>query len=394
MPLDVRGHSRYYSHMASLWKRERSKFWIACFTDASGRQLKRSTKTTDRKLATRLAEQFEQASRRKRTARQMREVMAGLHREIADEELPAVTVRAFFDGWFERKKHETAPATMAFYRGTAGKFVAFLGEEAGREIAEITSEHILRFRNALAATLVPRTVNHSLKGLRTIFKAARRDNVIFEDPTEFVQTIRQTIGDAKRRAFTIPELQAILAVADDEWRSLVKCGLYLGQRLADLATLTWANVDLDRGEIRLETRKTGRRMILPIAPPLRKHLESLPAGDKPDAPLHPRAFAIVAREGRSGSLSNQFADLLAQAGLREKKGCTSTGKGRNTRRESNALSFHSLRHSAATLLHEAGIPAAVAQSLIGHDDSATHNLYVNVGREALEKAAAALPEIL
>ena len=57
------------------------------------------------------------------------------------------------------------------------------------------------------------------------------------------------------------------------------------------------------------------------------------------------------------------------------------------------LSFHSLRRTATTLLHEAGVPAAVAQTLIGHDSKAMHELYVSVGREAPEKAAAALPEI-
>jgi integrase len=379
--------------VASLWKHPQSKYWTACFTDKDGRRRKRSTKTTNRKLAEKLAEQYEQAANKRRTARQAREVIASLHREIAQEELPSVTVKAFFDGWFESKQHEAAPATLAFYRGTAGKFVKFLGDEAEREIAEITSDHVLRFRNGLTGRLAPRTVNHALKGLRTIFKAARQDNVILEDPTEFVKTVRPTREDGKRRAFTIPELQSILAVADDEWRSLVKCGLYLGQRLADLASLTWANIDLARGEVRLLTRKTGRRLILPMAAPLRKHLEALPAGDDPEAPLHPKAFAIVAREGRSGSLSNQFADLLAQAGLRKKKGCVSTGKGRDTRREGNALSFHSLRRTATTLLHEAGIPAAVAQELIGHDNEEVHRLYVHVGREAMEKAAASLPEI-
>jgi len=44
-------------------------------------------------------------------------------------------------------------------------------------------------------------------------------------------------------------------------------------------------------------------------------------------------------------------------------------------------------------LHEAGVPAAVARALIGHDGKAVHELYVSVSREALEKVAAALPEI-
>ena len=33
----------------------------------------------------------------------------------------------------------------------------------------------------------------------------------------------------------------------------------------------------------------------------------------------------------------------------------------------NELSFHSLRRTATTLLHEAGVPPSVAQALIGHD---------------------------
>ena len=381
--------------MASLWKHPQSKYWTACFTDRTGKQRKRSTGTTDRKQALKLANEYEDAARRRRTARQAREVISDLHRELTGEDLPTVTTRAFLEGWLERKKVETSPATFAFYSKTVAKFIAFLGDAANENLAEVTREHVTRFRNQQAKTLAAKTVNHDLKCLKMIFKAARRDGAVVEDPAEFVDTVRATASGEKRRPFTIPELQAVLSVADDEWKSMVRFGLYTGQRLADLALLTWANLDLARGEIRLETRKTGRRMILPLAAPLRKHIEGLAAGDKPDAPLHPRAFAIVAREKKSGSLSNQFADLLAQAGLREKKSHKKTdrGEGRSARRESNALSFHCLRRTATTLLHEAGIPAAVAQEMIGHDSEEMHRLYVNVGREAMEKAAAALPVI-
>jgi hypothetical protein len=44
-------------------------------------------------------------------------------------------------------------------------------------------------------------------------------------------------------------------------------------------------------------------------------------------------------------------------------------------------------------LHEAGVPAAVAQALIGHDRKAMYELYLSVSREALEKAIAALREV-
>ena len=38
-------------------------------------------------------------------------------------------------------------------------------------------------------------------------------------------------------------------------------------------------------------------------------------------------------------------------------------------------------------------PGPVAQALIGHDSEAIHEHYVNVGRDALQKAAAVFPSI-
>lgn len=100
--------------------------------------------------------------------------------------------------------------------------------------------------------------------------------------------------------------------------------------------------------------------MVPIAKPLRQHIDSLPAGDQPGTPIHPEAFTIISRHGRSANLSNHFADLLAQAGLRERAPHHwSKGKGRNSQRASNSLSFHSLRHTAVSLLKDAGIPEGV-----------------------------------
>ena len=83
--------------------------------------------------------------------------------------------------------------------------------------------------------------------------------------------------------------------------------------------------------------------------------------------------------------------------MREKqshKAKAKDGAGRGGRRQSNALSFHCLRRTATTLLHEAGVPAAVVQELVGHDSEETHRVYINVGREALASAAAKLPDLL
>jgi integrase len=97
------------------------------------------------------------------------------------------------------------------------------------------------------------------------------------------------IDKSNIRPFTLPELQRLIAHADDEWKSLIYFGPYTGQRLKDLATLTWQNIDLVQDEIRFVTSKTSKQQIIPMAAPLRKHVERLNASDDPKQPVHPRA---------------------------------------------------------------------------------------------------------
>ena len=69
--------------MASIHKRKgSSKFWTAAFTDANGRRLKRSTKCKDKKAALKIAAGFEEAANRRRTAIQVRRVVADLTKEL------------------------------------------------------------------------------------------------------------------------------------------------------------------------------------------------------------------------------------------------------------------------------------------------------------------------
>jgi len=381
--------------MASLIKRPTSKFWVACFTDRNGRRLKRSTATINRKQADKIADEFEEAARRKRTAIQVRRVISQLHREITGDDFSHTSVRGFIDSWLERKEPEVARSTLAFYRNAASKFLTFLGLAAEQDLTAVTRDQLTRFRNEQARLFSATTANHQTKFLRMLFRAARRDALVADDPAEFVDTVRGR-NPTERRPFTLDELRAVLAVADQEWKSMILFAIYTGQRLSDIAALTWANVDLTRNEIRLVTRKTGKRIMIPIATPLATYLEALPSSDDPDAPVHPRAYAITKAQGKSGHLSNQFADLLAQAGLRKKTPHRKThGRGRGARREQNGnLSFHCLRHSTVSMLKEAGVPDAAIMALVGHDSVAMSQHYTHVGRDALEKAANALPDVL
>ncbi len=385
--------------MAFLWKHPQSQYWIARFFDKEGQRRNRSTRIINRegnrKQAQKIADSYEEAARNKRTAVQTRKVIASLHEEITGESIRSVSFRAFAEEWLAAKRPETAASTAKFYANAIAKFYAALGPKVDAELMDIDKNDILTFRSNEVKLFEPKTVNHDLKVVRMVLRAARSEGLISEDPAEFVKTVKLVQPTNARRPFTIPELKAVLGVADGEWTSMILFGLYTGQRLADVATLTWANVDIAAGEIRLVTKKTGKHIIFPLAGPLREHVASLPSSDDLAAPVHPRAYDVVVRQGKSGNLSNQFADLLAQAGLREKQAHRKThGEGRGRGSAKTGLSYHSLRHTAVSLLKEAGIPAAVVMELVGHDSKAMSDHYTHIGTESLRKASEAFPDLV
>ena len=93
----------------------------------------------------------------------------------------------------------------------------------------------------------------------------------------------------------------------------------------------------------------------------------------------------------------QTSEILVAAGLTksryEGKSHASRGIGRNAKREGTPLSFHCLRHTAVSLLKDAGVPDAVVMALVGHDTVAMSQHYTHVGKEALENAASKMPDL-
>jgi len=387
-----------FSPMAFIFKNPNSPNWLAGFRDASGKRRNRSTgienKEKHRRAAERIADEYEATARNRRTSQQVRRAMSELHQEITGEEVPTVTLRSHVEAWLRSKEPSVAASSMAFYTTATTKFLNHLGERAEVELIDITREDIEGFRDTLAKRLAPKTVNHHVKALRMVFRDARDRRVLVDDPTEFVKSVKSK-RVVERRPFTIEEIRKVLDHCDDEWRSMVVCALYTGQRLGDIARLRWNQVDLKREAISITTSKTGKTINLPLHPSLLEHLRSLPSPLSDDLPLHPRASEVVEAQGRVGSLSREFGEILAKAKLRDKKShkATEDGKGRAAKRSLSPLTFHSLRRTAATMLHEAGVSQAVAMALIGHDSEDIHSIYVNVGETAMRDAAKKLPAV-
>jgi integrase len=393
--------------MASLKIDPRSRNWYACVTLPDGRQTQLSTKLrhkeVSREKAQIYADTLEKAYRTKRAEAQFRKLMSDAWVAISGTPLPSSTPESFFAAWLARRKNEVDHSSFLRYSGIVRDFLAFLGERKDDDLSSISSGDILHFRDHQAARMSATSANLSVKILRIALKGAIRERLITENPAakEFIDPIKRKNENQRRRAFTIPELQKLLAQAEaTEWKGLILAGIYLGQRLADIVRLSWANIDLTHSEISIVTEKTGRTQLIPIAPTLGRYIiEELPTPEHPAAPLFPRAFENVQRLGRVGSLSRQFHQLLINAGLVPPEECKpSNGDAdkttRSKRRTVHPLSYHSLRHTTTSLLKNAGVNNAVAMDVIGHTSVSISTHYTTIDTETKRRAIALLPDVL
>jgi len=353
----------------------------------------RSTKTADRKLAQKLADTWEEAGRRSMIESQARKVVSDIYQMINASPLASPSVAEYMTRWLGQKKSEVRPITLRHYEDTISEFAKWLGSRAAEPMHGIHLQEIAAWRDQVAARSTASTANLKLKILRIMFMAAWRDGIILDNPPAKLKLLKTQ--PSIRRGFSPSELQALLKVVAGEWRGMVLLGLYTGQRLRDIATLTWAQIDAENRTIRFLTSKTSRRQMIPMVPVVSSYLAELPSSDDPTAAVFPSAAAIVRRNRATSALSGAFFGILVSAGLAQKRsdaGSNDGGQGRSGRRRQNELCFHSLRHSATTLLKMSGATEAVVRDIIGHESAVVSQHYTHVGigdrRAALDKLAA------
>jgi integrase len=240
----------------------KSPFWIACFngvgTDGKVRRLKRSTKTTDRKLAQRLADEWEQleklAGKNRLTESHCRKVIAQMYERTVGEPLHFKTAREYLAEWVESKKSETELRAYWKYRQIVDEFLNHVGIKADRLLREITPTDIRSWRDALKRKgLAAPTVNHAIKILRMPFKAAHDSGYIEINPCtkNSVRPVKDETRNVEKDVFTPEQLAALIRAAkSDDWKGAIVCGAYTGLRLRDVADLQWSAINWEEQKIR------------------------------------------------------------------------------------------------------------------------------------------------
>jgi integrase len=376
--------------MASIHKdpRGKSPFWYCAFYGADGRRMFRSTKATDRKTALKICLAWESASakarRKELTAAQARKVLAEMVAFSSGETLSFHSARSWLNDWLTNKTGAISEITLGRYQQVVRDFLTHIGRRAEASIAAVSPADIIAFRNKLRAEGRSVATCNSIRSmLSSPFESARKLGFIPINPVAAVEHLKERAVKPGREPFTAEEAASLVDAAEGDWRGAVLLGATSGLRLGDVANLCWESVDLAGGLLRIETRKMGKSVVLPMHPDFAAWLSGRPRGIG-KAPVFPSlAGKLIA--GRRG-LSVQFRNIVEKAGVTGRV-VTREGKGRST----NSKTFHALRHSFISQLANAGVASEIRQKLAGHASAEVHGLYTHHEIETLRAAVEKLP---
>jgi integrase len=215
------------------------------------------------------------------------------------------------------------------------------------------------------AGIMPGSVWTELGHLRTCLAWAQKAGLIDRAP----MIDRPQKPAPRERYLTRDEIDRLLASdCEPHVRLAILLMLTTGGRVSAVLQLTWNRVDLDRGQVNLRRDMVGPRKgraIVPINATLRAALEQARQAALSD-------HVVEWAGGPVKSIRKGFTRAVANAGL-------------------EGVNQHTLRHSAAVHMVEAGVPMSEVSQFLGHSNTAlTERVYARFSPDHLRTAAAAL----
>lgn len=374
--------------MASLTKKPTSKNWVAVITLSDGRRTNRSTGTTDRKEAQRIANAFQD---RERDGREKRLTELAIRRTLNDilkrntgETLNSETTKEFLENWLNGKQNEH---TRERYAVVVSGFLASLGSKANSFLSHVTYKDVQKYLDQRREEKVAsKTLSVEAKALSAAFNLARRLHIIEENPVGKALALKPiTVVSLTRTPFSPDEFPKLLEKADLEWKAVILFGIYTGARLGDCATMTWQNIDFKDRLISYVDTKEDSQIILPMHDSLESLLRHMYKNSSGEGFITP-SLATKQTSGKSG-LSATFLNLMEAAGIDPQR---VEGRGK---RSFARKTFHALRHSCNSILANEGVSKEKRMQMIGHVTEAINSKYTHFELKTLREDIQKLPNI-
>lgn len=270
--------------------------------------------------------------------------------------------------WRERmvqdmRLHDLRPRTIGHYALAVRLFL----ERSGRSPEDATEEdvraYVLHLRDERAQA--PSSINIAVCALRFFFtRTLGREYEVFE--LMRVQKPRTLPGVLSR-----DEVRRVLSTVEHPVRRMALVTIYgLGLRLGEGLKLEAGHIESARQLVMVRSGKGGKDRTVPLPQPL---LERLRRYWKTDRPRSEQKLLFVSAAGTAmheTTLQKTFSAACADAKL------------------VRHATIHTLRHSYATHLVEAGISLRTVQDILGHTSLRTTEVYMHVtvpGRERVHE---------
>ena len=367
--------------MANLFKRPTSQFWFACYRNRHGQQIRKSTKSTDKTAALKMALEWEGvenlAKHGTAALSQFQQVVNQVAKDVIGQSLPSKSIEVYLQEWLEGAQRRNAATTVERYRHVVNGFLKSLGPAAKQSVRGVSPIHVERFLNGrLDQGVAPKTAAIDLKILSVAFRRAEKFGDLDRNPVPAVGIPK--IVSSEREPFTLPEVEKLVAATGDlDWQTAILLGAYTGARLGDCVAMTWDHVDAESGFLRYSQKKTGKMVAVPIHRRLVSHLHHL-SEQHVLGYLCP-SLASKTPGGKRG-LSEVFKRIVKRAGI-DPMIVQGKGKQKFTKR-----TFHSLRHGFISALANSGVSEEVRMKLTGHASSDIHKKYTHLSTEPLQQA--------
>jgi integrase/recombinase XerC len=282
-----------------------------------------------------------------------------------------------------RVERNAAEMTIKSYREDLTSLEGYLSELAGHPvgISEITPLDLRAYVAALhEASFARSSISRRLASLRSFFRFAQREGLVSTNPAKPLRNPRR---ERKLPHFlstseiatllNAPSRRSKLGLRD---RAMLETMYSAGLRVSELVGMNDGDLDLEQGLVRV--RGKGKRERL--APLGRYAVEALQRWlarrELAENERHGEAAPVfVNRFGRrltTRSVARMIEQLLLKTGLDLR------------------TSPHTLRHSFATHLLDAGADIRSVQELLGHKSLVTTQIYTHIStaslREAYERA--------
>ena len=282
------------------------------------------------------------------------------------------------EAFLEMMSVERAAAknTLTAYGRDLTDASAFLAAR-GRDLADASAEDVEAYFTALGARgLSPATASRRRAAVRQFYRFVLGETWRADDPSRRVEAPRK--GRSLPKVLSRDEVDRLIAAAGAKdgaqglrLACMVELAYASGLRISELTSLTLAALSRDPAYLMVKG-KGGKDRLAPLNDAARTAVKAylevrprfLPSGDK----ANPWLFASRGKEGRL--TPRRFAQLLDEA---------AADAGIDPAR----VSPHVLRHAFATHLLEGGADLRVVQTLLGHADIATTQIYTHVAGDRL-----------